>query len=184
MNKITIPVILQTILNIYSKYFLTHRICISCIYISDWPFSSLFYILKSVENLCDYTAPTSTGFREIPPTSSFKAPRLPTRHPHWLLFRHCSGPLGSAVPLGQPLCKHLCLEDFKLGSLLCLGRKMTCMYGTDEAALTQVPRQGSTSKREATHCHLPLFFGFLHKLLPFLLSLFARQVFYYTPKFI
>ena len=113
---------------------------------------------------------TSTGFREIPPTSAFKAPHLPTRSPHWLLLGHCSGPLGSAVPLGQPLRKHLCLEDFELGSLLCLGRRMTCMYGTDEAALTQVPRQGSTSKREATHCHLPLFFGFLHKLLPFLLS--------------
>ena len=104
---------------------------------------------------------TSTGFREIPPTSAFKAPHLPTRSPHWLLLGHCSGPLGSAVPLGQPLRKHLCLEDFELGSLLCLGRRMTCMYGTDEAALTQVPRQGSTSKREATHCHLPLFFGLL-----------------------
>ena len=65
MNKITIPVILQTILNIHSKYFLIHRIYISCIYISDWPFSSLFYILKSIENLCDYIAPTSTGFRAI-----------------------------------------------------------------------------------------------------------------------
>ena len=109
-------------------------------------------------------------FQRDPSYQRLQAPHLPTRSPHWLLLGHCSGPLGSAVPLGQPLCKHLCLEDFKLGSLLCLGRRMTCMYGTDEAALTQVPRQGSTSKREATHCHLPLFFGFLHKLLPFLLS--------------
>ena len=49
MNKITIPVILQTILNIHSKYFLIHRIYISCIYISYWPFSSLFYILMDRE---------------------------------------------------------------------------------------------------------------------------------------
>lgn len=66
-----------------------------------------------------------------------QAPHLRTRRPHWLLLRHCSGPLGSAVPLGQPLSKHLCLEDFELGSLLRLGRRMTCMYGTDEAALTR-----------------------------------------------
>lgn len=52
------------------------------------------------------------------------APHLPTRASCWLLLRHCSSPLGSAIPLGQPLSKHLCLEDFKLGPFFCLERRM------------------------------------------------------------
>lgn len=81
------------------------------------------------------------GFRQNLPTRSqlLQAPHVPTRASHWLLLGHCSGPLGSAIPLGQPLSKHLCLEDFKLGPLLCLERMMR-EYGPDQAALTQVQR--------------------------------------------
>ncbi|KAK2499003.1 hypothetical protein MC885_015057, partial [Smutsia gigantea] len=57
------------------------------------------------------------------PSTDFRK-NLPTRS--WLLLRHCSGPLGSAIPLGQPLSKHLCLEDFELGPFLCLERGMMC----------------------------------------------------------
>lgn len=49
-NKITIRVILQMILNIYSKCFLAHRICMSYISILDGsPVRLIIYILKMKE---------------------------------------------------------------------------------------------------------------------------------------
>lgn len=45
-----------------------------------------------------------------------------------------------------------------------------CEHGTGQEALTHVTGQGPNSKGKATHCHLSLFLGILHKFLPLLLS--------------
>lgn len=60
-----------------------------------------------------------------------------------LVLRHCPCSLGSAVPLGQPLCKHLCLEDFKLGPLLCLGTERGMSTEHTSASWDPTPQGGS-----------------------------------------
>lgn len=54
------------ILNICSKCFLAHRICIFYIYIPEWSSSLLYYFifLKWKKNLCDCAFPVNMGFRE------------------------------------------------------------------------------------------------------------------------
>lgn len=74
-------------------------------------------LLSSFHFLLDH----KDRFQGEPSYQLLWAPHMPTRAFHWLLLRHRSGPLGSAIPLGQPLSKHLCFEDFKLGPFLCLG---------------------------------------------------------------
>lgn len=74
------------------------------------------------------------------------APQAPTRAFHWFLFRHCPGSLCFAIPLGQPLSKHLRLEDFKLGPFLCLGEHAR----GDQTALTHPPCDRTPKRRPLT----------------------------------